>query len=217
MEAVNLKWEAARISTPHVFNAVDVWHHCAKMSRQFMRGWGANLGAELRQSKTIILGRIQALDAASASVGLSADEWLQRYALETSIMEIYKGEEVFWRQRSHQNWLLIGDANTAYFHAIANGRRRRCAIPCLWEDDSLLEDARDISNHIYSFYKELFTAGPRSGVSLVEDFWPVRARVSANDNMELTLPFSPDEVRRAIMEMKADSAPGPDGLPVIFF
>jgi hypothetical protein len=60
-----------------------------------MRGWGANLGAELRQSKGIILGRIQHLDAVSDSVGLSAEEWLQRYALEASLMEIYKGEEVF--------------------------------------------------------------------------------------------------------------------------
>jgi hypothetical protein len=63
VEAVNLKWEAARTSTPRVFNAVDVWHHCAKMSRQFMWGWGANLGAELRQRKGLILGRIQDLDA----------------------------------------------------------------------------------------------------------------------------------------------------------
>jgi hypothetical protein len=29
--------------------------------------------------------------------------------------------------------------------------------------------------------------------------------------------FSPKEVRRAIIEMKADSAPGLDGIPVIFF
>ena len=33
----------------------------------------------------------------------------------------------------------------------------------------------------------------------------------------LTLPFLPEEVKRAIMEMKANSAPGPDGLPVTFF
>jgi hypothetical protein len=54
-------------------------------------------------------------------------------------------------------------------------------------------------------------------VSLAKDFWPDRAMVSADENMELTLPFSPEEVRRAIMEMKVDSALGPDGLPVIFF
>jgi mannosylglycoprotein endo-beta-mannosidase len=84
-------------------------------------------------------------------------------------MEIYKGEEIIWRHRSHQKWLLQGDANTTYFHAIANGRRRKCSIPCLWNRDVLLEEASEISAHIYSFYKELFAAGPRTGVALAED------------------------------------------------
>jgi hypothetical protein len=34
--------------------------------------------------------------------------------------------------------------------------------------------------------------------------------VSANENVELTRPFSPEEVGKAIREMKADSASGPD-------
>ena len=89
-----------------------------------MRGWGANLGAEVRKNKADILGQIQTLDVVADSTGLSADGWLRRYALENSLMEIYKGEEIFWRQRSRQNWILRGDANTAYFHAIANGRHR---------------------------------------------------------------------------------------------
>jgi hypothetical protein len=95
----------------------------------------------------------------SNSVGLSAEEWLQWYALEASLMEIYKGEEEFWWQWSHQNWLLQGDANTTYYHAIANGTRQKCSFPCLWDQDDLLEDARDISNHIYSFYKVLLLLG----------------------------------------------------------
>ena len=49
------------------------------------------------------------------------------------------------------------------------------------------------------------------------DLWPARARVSDIENVELTLPFLSEEVARAIMEMKANSAPGPDGLPVVFF
>jgi hypothetical protein len=40
---------------------------------------------------------------------------------------------------------------------------------------------------------------------------------STDENMELTLPFFPEEVGREIMEMKVDSTPGPDGLPIIFF
>jgi mannosylglycoprotein endo-beta-mannosidase len=217
VEAVGAKWEAAMFSPPRVYNAVDVWHHCAKTVCQFMRGWGANVGAELRQKNGLLLTEIKNLDSRSDSVGLSAEEWLRRYALEDSLLDIYRGEEVFWRQRSRQNWLLRGDANTAYFHAIANGRRRKCSIPCLWDRDNLLEDARDIFDHVYSFYKELFTVGPRSGISLLVDVWPVGAMVSANENVELTRPFSLEEVGKAIMEMKADSAPGPDELPVVFF
>jgi hypothetical protein len=41
--------------------------------------------------------------------------------------------------------------------------------------------------------------------------------VFADDNMELIVPLSLEEVRRAIMEMKADSALGPDRNQVILY
>jgi hypothetical protein len=182
-----------------------------------MRGWGANVGASTRLQKAALLEEIQALDRAADLVGLSADEWAHRYALETSLVEIFKGEELFWRQRSRQNWLLQGDANTAYFHAVANGRRRKCFVPCLWDNENLIEEAGALSSHIYAFYKGLFSAEPHTGVALADDFWPLGARVTDDENVELILPFLPDEVERAVKAMKANSAPGPDGLPVAFF
>uniref|UniRef100_A0ACD5WFW5 Uncharacterized protein n=1 Tax=Avena sativa TaxID=4498 RepID=A0ACD5WFW5_AVESA len=182
-----------------------------------MQGWGANLGATLRGQKASILLEIQELDHEADQVGLSADDWSHRYSLETSIMEIYKGKEAFWRQRSRQNWTIQGESNTAYFHAIANGRRRKCSIPCLWDEGSLLEDHREISDHIYAFYRELFSASPRSGLALGVDFCPEAARVTMEENRELTLPFLQSEVAEAIKAMKSNSAPGPDGLPVVFF
>ncbi|KAE8771439.1 hypothetical protein D1007_56674 [Hordeum vulgare] len=132
-------------------------------------------------------------------------------------MGIFRSEELFWQRRGGQNWLLKGDANTAYFQAIANGRRRKCVIPFLSDGDALLENPEDISSHIYSFYKELFSAELRGGSSLCEDFWPLADQVSDVENAELTLSFSLEEVGRAISSLKACSAPGPDGLPVAFF
>ena len=52
---------------------------------------------------------------------------------------------------------------------------------------------------------------------MADDFWPLVDRVSDNENAELTIPFSLEEVGRAIASMKAGSAPGSDGLPVAFF
>uniref|UniRef100_A0A453J5P5 Uncharacterized protein n=1 Tax=Aegilops tauschii subsp. strangulata TaxID=200361 RepID=A0A453J5P5_AEGTS len=72
----------------------------------------------------------------------------------------------------------------------------------LWDGDTLLESPDDISSHIYSFYKELFSAEPCGGVSLCADFWSLADQVSDAENAELTLPFSPEEVGRAVASMK---------------
>jgi hypothetical protein len=40
-------------------------------------------------------------------------------------MQIYEEEELYWFSRSSEKWLLEGDNNTAYFHRVANGRRRK--------------------------------------------------------------------------------------------
>ena len=116
-----------------------------------------------------------------------------------------------------QKWVLKGDANTAYFQAIANGRRRRNTIPCLWDGASLLQDPRDIRSHVDGFYRSLFSPAPRSGLSLALDCWTGAHLVSEADNTSLTAPFSEQEVWEAIKGMNPSSAPGPDGLLVIFF
>ncbi|KAE8800176.1 retrotransposon unclassified [Hordeum vulgare] len=58
-ELVRERWRAAAASMPRVFCAVDVWHHCTKLTRQAMKGWGANLGADLRARKGALLDQIQ--------------------------------------------------------------------------------------------------------------------------------------------------------------
>lgn len=48
-------------------------------------------------------------------------------------------EELYWYERSHENWLLQGDNNTIYFHKCANGRKRKNQIICLENDGLLIE------------------------------------------------------------------------------
>ena len=63
----------------------------------------------------------------------------------------------------------------------------------------------------------LFSAAPRSGLSLAPDCWSGPQLVSETENAALTAPFSEQEVWDAIKGMNPSSAPGPDGLPVKFF
>uniref|UniRef100_A0A453IJZ7 Reverse transcriptase domain-containing protein n=1 Tax=Aegilops tauschii subsp. strangulata TaxID=200361 RepID=A0A453IJZ7_AEGTS len=128
---------------------------------------------------------------------------------------IYTNEEAFWRQRGTQRWVLRGD--TAYFQAIANGRRRRNTIPLLWDRETLLQHPTENRAHVDGFYKALFSTSPRGGLSLAPSFWDPHQLVSDTENAALTAPFSKAEVWTAIKGMNSASAPGPDGLPVKFF
>lgn len=44
-------------------------------------------------------------------------------AITLELKQAYKKEEEFWKQRSRQLWLALGDKNIGYFHAVTKGRR----------------------------------------------------------------------------------------------
>jgi hypothetical protein len=150
-------------------------------------------------------------------VGLNDDGWGLRYHLEENLMLIYQREEDYWRQQSRIQWTLQGDANTAYFHAIANGRRRRCAITVLASPSGPITDKAEIQEHIYNFYRDLMGTKEPQLLSLVEGLWAVNQTVSSAENLELALSFSAQDLDEVLALTKADTAPGPDGFPVSFF
>lgn len=97
-----------------------------------------------------------------------ADEILIR---ETNhkLLLLYKAEEEFWKQRSRQMWLTLGDANTCYFHATTKGRKAKNrmsilenveGVPCFKEEQ--------ISEVICNYYSSLFTATNFDGSHTVD-------------------------------------------------
>jgi hypothetical protein len=53
--------------------------------------------------------------------------------------------------------------------------------------------------------------------SLAPDLWSEGARVSEEENRELEITFTAEELDEVLASMKPNSALGPDGLPVAFF
>jgi hypothetical protein len=67
------------------------------------------------------------------------------------------------------------------------------------------------------FYKNLFKKEDKARVSLERDFWDPEDLVFVEDNLELEAPFSEEEVKEAVFSCYAEGAPGPDGLPFLFY
>ena len=67
------------------------------------------------------------------------------------------------------------------------------------------------------FYKDLFNKENPSGFSLQSNFFSASEKVSPAKNELLEAPFSETEVKEAIFSSYPDGAPGPDGIPFLFY
>lgn len=71
--------------------------------------------------------------------------------------------------------------------------------------------------HIEGYYKSLFGPEESRGISVEEDFWANQSKLSNEEAEELVRPFTMTEIETALKDMDTSSAPGPDGLPAVFY
>jgi hypothetical protein len=114
-------------------------------------------------------------------------------------------------------WILEGDSNRKYFHGKANGRKKKCTIFALEDGERTIRDPKEIREHVEFYYKSLFGKEQEGTITLGENFWNDRGRLSNEEAQELIRPFTMKEIEGAITDMEVNSAPGPDGLPVGFY
>jgi hypothetical protein len=73
--------------------------------------------------------------------------------------------------------MLMGDANTSFFHSSANGRKRKTRIYSMETDSGVITEQADISKHIVKFYKELFGSPRLCNVHLEAGFFPMEEQL----------------------------------------
>ena len=98
-----------------------------------------------------------------------------------------------------------------------NGRKRKNSIAFLDSENGEITGQSEITNHIVDYYKQLFGHNESCSFHLGKGFWPNDLKVSEEDKVELIKPFSMEEIKATVMDMKENSAPGPNGYGVTFF
>ncbi|XP_015971192.1 uncharacterized protein LOC107494666 [Arachis duranensis] len=125
-------------------------------------------------------------------------------------------EELFWYQKSREQWVKYGDRNTKFFHLQTLVRRNHNRVHGLYvRDGSWSTDPDILQEEALSFYKNLFGTTEEVEVDCLGDV-PMPT-LSTEACARLIDPVSFAEVKSAVFSMSPFKAPGPDGFQAYFF
>jgi hypothetical protein len=106
-----------------------------------------------------------------------------------------------------------GDANTKFFHLKVNARRRKNYIQRLRSGGGWAVSHQDKDDVIFEHFSRMMR---RPEPRTCDINWQA-LHAPTTDLSHLDDPFTEQEIHRAIKEMPADKAPGPDGYTGNFF
>jgi len=107
--------------------------------------------------------------------------------------------------------------NTEFFHRVANDIKRRKQILSLDNEGSTIEGDAALLDHATQYYKQLFGPAPGNILPIDPNLWLDDEKVTKEDNLLLTQPFSEIEIKYALFQMEKNKAAGPDKIPIEFY
>lgn len=112
------------------------------------------------------------LDAAERNPSTSLRE-VQN--LRIYLNQAYRNEEKFWKAKSRNKWLKVGDRNTKYFHAATKIRKSRNRIKTIVDDQGMEHFCNSaIGKVAESYFQNLFTSTQYTDLKISYLRWSVR-------------------------------------------
>uniref|UniRef100_A0A803NZ18 Reverse transcriptase domain-containing protein n=2 Tax=Cannabis sativa TaxID=3483 RepID=A0A803NZ18_CANSA len=144
-------------------------------------------------------------------------ENVQREAeVQLEILEMEGRMDRIWRQKSRENWIRFGDANSKFFHSSTIINRRRNFINSVEVSPGVWSNERDvIGGYFNDHFLSLFES---SGSTIGVEFEPLFVeKVTEEDNDFMGRLPEVEEIREVVFKLHPLKAPGPDGFPGIFY
>ena len=162
--------------------------------------------------KKMLETKSKMLAKAELAVARGGGDYAVVKALQLEVNALLDKESQMWEQHARALFLKCSDRNTNYFHNKASHRYRRNQISGLRNNANVwCSEVSQIKEIVVEYYNSLFTSSNPSDMNEILD--AIRPSVSAEMNIQLSKPFSREEVDTAIKEMDPIKAPGPDDMP----
>ena len=206
-EVVEAVWSSQEGLDPNV-RVVQKIEKCGKELTHWSKLHFGNVRSELNLKRRLLI-------KAEKEALQSGDNSLVR-SLKADINDLLDKESRMWLQRSKVLWAKNGDQNSKYFHRRATQRYRKNSIVNIRNSEGhWCSDMEEVTATLVDYYRDLFTSSqpPQHNETLNS----IQNIITEDMNSQLSAQFMAWEVKEAIKQMALLKAPGPDGMPPLFF
>ncbi|XP_026455672.1 uncharacterized protein LOC113356677 [Papaver somniferum] len=123
---------------------------------------------------------------------------------------------IMLNQKYRNKWLVKGSSNTNFFHNNIRIRRSSNTISELVDSaGNTISDFEQLRNHVVHYYEDKFN-GPELEIDpILFDYDHIS--ISEEESLAMDRIPSSEEIKQAVFDLGADSAPGPDGFSGCFY
>ena len=119
-----------------------------------------HIRADRTRARDASLACVQAIDDMEDSRLQTVVEASEQKKSREDVAEVDLRVEMDWRQRSRQLWLAAGDANTKFFHQVANGQHRSNRVGRLQLGNSVIEGQAAVEQALVDHFRSFFRRRP---------------------------------------------------------
>lgn len=131
---------------------------------------------------------------------------------------IIRREEELWKQRSRSLWIKVGDKNTRFFHMTALKHKAANRISKLKNGENEIMKDEEIGKEATNFFTSMLLVdhglNGQFQNTIINFIPPI---ISKEQNKDLVVIPSEEEVREALFSFEGNKAPNPDGFLLFFF
>ncbi|GJX71516.1 RNA-directed DNA polymerase, eukaryota [Tanacetum coccineum] len=195
-------------------NAINILMSKLKYLKAKIREWNKDKNKSVNNNKVRFKEDLADLDEIIDKGEGNSEIVKKRLEVFNSLQDLENLQSLEMAQKAKVKWAIEGDENSKFYHGILNKKRNQLNIRGILVDGTWTDDPRLVKQEFLQHFKKRFDKPVQKRIHIEMNF---PKTLSVDQQADLEMEVSREEIKRAVWNCGSDKSPGPDGFTFGFY